>query len=320
MLKEVKNLEFSRVVVKVPATTANLGPGFDVQGLALNFMYDLIEAEKISGKKVLIEVEGKYADKIPIEPEKNSAGKVALTLQEKLSCGVKIKIFKGIPPGSGLGSSGASAAGAALAINRLFNLNFNREKLVELASVGEIASAGAAHADNVAPAIYGGFTIILSYKPMKIFSFFPSKKLKFILAVPNFSKESTEKTRKILPKKVELKKVVTNISGASAVTAGMILSNPELIGLGMQMDKIIETARASLYPYFNKVKMEALKAGALGVTLSGAGPAIIAIANFKPENIMKIVEVIKDVFEKEGIEAKIYISEASKGAEIIEEE
>ncbi|MBS7658011.1 MAG: homoserine kinase [Candidatus Bathyarchaeia archaeon] len=310
----------SRVAIKVPATTANLGPGFDVHGLALNVMYDIIEVEKINGKKILIEGEGKYANKIPVKPEENSAGKVALMLQEKLNCGVKIKIFKGIPPGSGLGSSGADAAGVALAINHLFKLNFSKEKLTELASFGEIASAGAAHADNVAPAIYGGFTIILSYKPMKIFSFFPSKKLKFILVIPDFPKESTKKARKILPKKVELKKVISNVSGASAVTAGMILSNPELIGLGMQMDKIVEEARMKLYPYFSKVKMEALKAGALGVTLSGAGPTIIISTSFKTENIMKIVKAVKEVFKDEKIEVKTYVSEVSKGAEIIEEE
>jgi homoserine kinase len=309
----------SRVVVKVPATTANLGPGFDVHGLALNVMYDLIEVEKISGEKVLIEVKGRYADKIPVKPEKNSAGKVALMLQEKLNCGVKIEIFKGIPPGSGLGSSGADAAGVALAINRLFNFNFNKEALTELASLGEIASAGVAHADNVAPAIYGGFTIILSYKPMKIFSFFPSKKLKFILAVPDFPKESTEKARKILPKKVEFKNVVFNVSGASAVTAGMILSNPKLIGFGMQMDKIVEAARASLYPYFSKVKFEALKSGALGVALSGAGPTIIAIVNSE-NNIVKVAKAMKKAFEIEGIKCEVYASEISKGAEIIEEE
>ncbi|MEM2843132.1 MAG: homoserine kinase [Candidatus Bathyarchaeia archaeon] len=309
-----------RVVVKAPATTANLGPGFDAHGLALNVMYDIIEVEKISGKKILIEVEGKYADRIPVKPEENSAGKVALMLQKKLDCGVKIKIFKGIPPGSGLGSSGADAAGVALAINRLFKLNFNKEKLTELASFGEIASAGAAHADNVAPAIYGGFTIILSYKPMKIFSFFPSKKLKFILAVPDFPKESTKKAREVLPKEVELKNVVFNVSGASAVTAGIILSNPQLIGFGMRMDKIVEVARASLYPYFNRVKFEALKSGALGVALSGAGPSIIAIVNFKEYNVTRVVEAMRRAFKIEGIQCEVYVSEAGKGAEVIEEE
>jgi len=311
--------EASRVVVKVPATTANLGPGFDVHGLALNVMYDIIEVEKISEKKILIEIEGKYADKIPVKPEENSAGKVALMLQEKLDCGVKIKIFKGIPPGSGLGSSGADAAGVALAINRLFNLNFNKEKLTELASFGEVVSAGAAHADNVAPAIYGGFTIILSYKPMKIFSFFPSKKLKFILAVPDFPKENTKKAREILPREAELKNVVFNVSGASAVTAGIILSNPKLIGFGMQMDKIVEAARASLYPYFNKVKFEALKSGALGVALSGAGPAIIAIVNFNKDDVIRVIEAIRKAFKIEGVQCEVYVSGVSEGAEIIEE-
>ncbi len=283
-------------------------------------MYDIVEIEKIHKKKILIEVEGPYANKISEKPEENSAGKVVLTLQKRLNKGVKIRIFKGIPPASGLGSSGASAAGAALAINHLFNLKFSKEQLVELASIGELASAGVAHADNVAPAIYGGFTIILSYKPMKIFNFFPSRKMRFILGVPNFPKGSTEKTRKILPKKVELKNVIANVGGASAITAGMLLSNLELIGFGMQMDKIIEVARAKLYPYFNKVKMEALKAGALGVALSGAGPTIIALTDSKTENIVKIVKAMKKAFESEKIEAKFYISGISEGAEVIEEE
>lgn len=311
----------TRVVVKVPATTANLGPGFDVHGLALNVMYDVVEAERAEAG-LTIEIEGKYAKDIPKDPEMNTAGKVVLELQRmlrgKIKAGVKLRMFKGVPPASGLGSSGASAAGAALAMNELFNLGLGKGELVRVAALGEVVAAGAIHADNVAPAIYGGFTAVLSYDPIRVLSLPPPRNVDFALAIPSIPKGSTEEARRILPKKVELPKVVRNIGGASALVAGILTSNPELMGLGMLMDGIAEPARARLFPGFSEAKEAALKAGASGAALSGAGPTVIAIVDPKRADAAGVAKAMEEAFRERGIASKSYVAKASEGAKVVE--
>ena len=227
-------------------------------------------------------------------------------------------MLKGIPPASGLGSSGASAAGAALAMNELFNLGLEKEELVRVAALGEVVAAGAVHADNVAPAIYGGFTAVLSYDPVKVLSLPPPRNVDFALAIPSILKGSTEEARKALPKKVRLPEVVRNISGASALVAGILTSNPKLMGLGMLMDNIVEPARARLFPCFREAKEAALRAGALGATLSGAGPTVIAVVDPKRIDAASVAKAMEEAFRKCGIPSKPYVAKASKGAEVVE--
>ena len=154
------------MIVKAPATTANLGPGFDVFGMALENPSDKVTIAPLS-KGIEIKVSGLAADTIPTNPEKNTAGVVAKQILEEssLKTGLMIKLEKGILPSVGLGSSAASAAAVAFGSNRLFNLELDDEQLIRLAAKGEVASAGFEHADNVSAAIYGGFIIIKSYSP-----------------------------------------------------------------------------------------------------------------------------------------------------------
>jgi len=310
-------LRVNSVTVRSPATTANLGPGFDVHGLALDVMHDEVTVEACD-KGVKIELEG-CSKGIPLEPRRNSAGIVALELKKRfrISNGVKLKIRKGIPPSSGLGSSGASAAGAAVAINNAFKLNLRKEELIEVSARGEVASAGVAHADNVAPAVCGGFTVILSYNPIRVLEVPPPGNLVFALAVPEVSKGSTRRAREVLPTNVELRKVTRNVSGASAVVAGMILSNPKLVGYGMLGDVIVEPARARIFPWFKTVREAALEAGASGVALSGAGPTVIAVVDPNEVNAGKVAEAMRRRLEDSGVSSRSYLAKPTCGVEVI---
>ncbi|MBS7618776.1 homoserine kinase, partial [Candidatus Bathyarchaeota archaeon] len=260
--------------LKCPATTANLGAGFDIFGLALKEPYDVIEVEK-SSSGIEIQVEG-YD--VPKNPEGNTGGYVALRMIRDfaIDSGVKLRIIKRIKPGSGLGSSAATAAGAAYALNEIFQLNLSLDTLVEYASLGEIVSAGAAHADNVAPALYGGFTIIASRKPLKVLNFKPPE-VGIVVALPHVEKGSTRIAREVIPKHVPLEHVVRNIAYASTFVAGMISGNVDLIKMGMN-DCIVEPARAEacIFRGFTLFKEAGVKIGA-GVAASGAGPAVIGL-------------------------------------------
>ncbi len=308
---------YKKVIVQAPASTSNLGPGFDILGLALDVMFDIVEVAWIDEKSISIEVEGVGSDIISTNPQKNSAGRTALEFNKWLNKGgFKIKITKGIPPGSGLGSSGASAAATAVAINHLLGLGLDLRKLTEIAAQGEIASAGAPHADNVAPSIYGGWVLIGSYNPLEILAFPPLKGMEFALAIPKGMKKTTEKARSVLPKNVPLSMHISNLGAASIVVAGLLQTDPKLVGKGMLGDQIIEPARAPLYPGFMSAKEAGLSAGAFGVTLSGAGPTVIAVTDNR-KKATKIAKAMKEAFAGEGIECDTYTSHATTGAKVI---
>ncbi len=279
-------------------------------------MYDEVEASLSDSNEITLEVEGISHNQISFEPEKNSAGLAALALLKKVrikNLGIHIRVKKGIPPGSGLGSSGASAAATVVALNSLLNLNYNKETLVEIASLGEIASAGAPHADNVAPAILGGFTVIYSYNPIRLLTFPPPKKMIFSIAVPQTIQKTTKKARSVVPSCVPIKDFIFNLGGASMVLSGLLLSNPELVGKGMLRDAIIEPVREKLYPGYVKAKQAALESGAYGVTLSGAGPSAIAISPAKIDHQI-VANAMVEAFEKEGVSCRGYVTRPTLGA------
>jgi len=308
-----------RVVVRAPASTSNLGPGYDVFGLALDVMYDTVEVSPLDTRTVVVKIEGVGAGRISVDPEKNSAGRTAMEFLERLDgFGVKICVKKGIPPGSGLGSSGATATATVVAVNHLFNLKIDKRELTEIAAKGEITSAGVAHADNVAPSMYGGFVIIRSYNPLEILAFPPPSGLEFALAVPKGIKKTTKEARSVVPEHVELSRVIHNLGGAATIVAGMLLSNAELVGKGLLGDQIAEPARASLYPGYLKAKKSALESGALGVTLSGAGPTVIAIADREKVNLGQVAQAMREAFEAEGIECCDYVTRPTTGAYVVE--
>ncbi len=301
------------VTVRAPCSTANLGPGFDVFGLALDAYYDQVQLKKKGGGMKI-----QSMDSIPVELERNSAGLVIKEMARKfkIKTGLVLKIKKGVPTGFGMGSSASSAAAAAVAFDALFKLKLDGNSLVQYAGIGEKASAGSVHYDNVAASVLGGFVIVRT-NPFDVIKVTPPRELVLCLAVPKIPvpPKKTEASRKVLPKQVKLSDHVKNLSNASALTAGFMKKDVSLIGSSIN-DIIVEPARKHLIPGFDKVKKNALKAGAIGVTISGAGPSVIAFTS-KSSNAKKISDSMKKGFSTAGIDCTVIICRPSKGAAVI---
>jgi len=309
------------IVARAPATSANLGPGFDVIGVALDLAYDEVEVEVEEGEGVEIEVVGVEAHQIPKSPEKNTAGLVAKELLRMKGAKVrlKIKIRKGVPQGVGLGSSAASASATAAAVAKALGLRLSALELIEVASRGEVASSGVAHADNVAPSILGGFAVILSYDPLNVERLAPPPHLEFALAIPRNLKKTTEKARAVLPKSISLKEHVEAMASYSMLLMGILKGDVELIGKAMSSDRIVEAARARLYPGFLKAKEAAIRAGASGATLSGAGPTVIAVTDARRGNSWIIAEAMRGAYEEERVECSATVCRPrAVGVEVFE--
>ena len=300
----------TKVTVRAPSSTANLGPGFDTFGLAIDAFYDEITLTKIkSGVTIITD------DNIPTNPENNTAGLVVKNMKKKLKIksGVEIQIKKGIPAGFGMGSSAGSAAATAVAFGKLFKIKLNSNQLVEFAGFGEKASAGTIHYDNVAASVLGGFVIVKT-NPLNVITIDSPMNLRMCVAVPKIvvPKKKTKVSRGVIPKKVKLVDAVLNLSNASAIVAGFMKKDPELIGNSIK-DVIVEPARQHMIPGYEKVKQNALKAGAYGVTISGAGPSIIAFSK-SSFDLKKISAAMSRGFKTANIESQTIICKPSKGA------
>jgi homoserine kinase len=290
--------------VRVPATSANLGAGFDVFGIALETPFDIIEVEK--SDKTEIVVTGRDSQYVPTDPKKNTAGIVASILKKP----VKLTIHRGIPLSSGLGSSAAPAAGVAFALNEMYALGLSSEELVRIAAQGEKTVSGAAHADNVAPAIYGGFVIV---QKDRIISLVPENI--GIVAVHPAIIVSTRTARAILPKKLLLDDISFNTGKAAAMVVGMMRSDIRLIGDSME-NRVIENVRSKLIKGYAHVKKNALDAGAAGVTISGSGPTMIAVCWMNERE--RIAKAMTQAFSENGIRSEAFITTIGRGVEIIE--
>lgn len=310
-------MKFRSAEAVAPATSANLGSGFDVFGVALDALHDSVFIESTETNRIEISIEGVGSESIPPDPERNTAGLVARAILafSKEKCGLKIRIGKGIKPGSGLGSSAASAAAAALAINEVLGLGLSKLEIIRFAAQGEIASAGAAHADNVSPAILGFFTIVKSYDPLEVISLPLPKNVGFAIALPEISL-TTSLARSVLPRKVNLSDLVHNVGHAAALIAGIALNDVNLMGKGMS-DAVVEPARASLIPGLARVKKSALESGAAGVAISGAGPSVLALVNIEERRMDRVAEAMKEAFEEYGIGSQAICARPGPGARIV---
>ncbi len=303
----------SKITVVAPSSTANLGPGFDVFGLAINAFYDEITLTKKKTKGVSIITK----DDIPTNPNKNTAGLVVKYMIKKFKTkdGIEIKIKKNIPPGYGMGSSAASAAAAAVAFDKLYQLRLDGNSLVEFAGIGEKASAGSIHYDNVAASVLGGFVIVKT-NPLEIIKIEPPTTLRMCIAVPKLKvpKKKTKVSRSVIPRKISFKDSITNLSNATAIVAGFMNKDPELIGKSIR-DVIVEPARQHMIPGFARVKENALKAGAFGVTISGAGPSVIAFSKSSGD-LKKISLAMTKGFKSAKTKCQTIICKPSIGVSI----
>ncbi len=297
-------------MIRAPSSTANLGPGFDVFGLAIDAFHDEVTLTKTkSGITIITD------DKIPTNPKNNTAGLVVKNMKKrfKIKGGIEIKIKKGVPVGFGMGSSAASAAAAAVAFDKLFGLKLDGNTLVEFAGSGEKASAGSIHYDNVAASVLGGFVIVKT-NPLDVIRVEPPTNLRMCIAVPDIDvpKKKTKVSRGVIPKKIKLTDSILNLSNASAIVAGFMRKDPELIGNSIK-DVIVEPARRHMIPGFTKVKQNALKAGALGVTISGAGPSVIAFSKSSAD-LKKICLAMSRGFASTNTKCQTIICKPSRGA------
>ena len=300
----------SKITVRAPSSTANLGPGFDTFGLAIDAFYDEITLTKTKNGITII-----TDDNIPTNPENNTAGLVVKNMKKKLKIksGVEIQIKKGIPAGFGMGSSAGSAAATAVAFGKLFKIKLNSNQLVEFAGFGEKASAGTIHYDNVAASVLGEFVIVKT-NPLNVIKIESPTNLRMCVAVPKIEvpKKKTKVSRGVIPKKVKLTDAVLNLSNASAIVAGFMKKDPKLIGNSI-VDVIVEPARQHMIPAYKQVKQNALKAGAYGVTISGAGPSVIAFSK-NSFDLKKISTAMAKGFKTANIECQTIICKPSKGA------
>ncbi|WP_255148946.1 homoserine kinase [Halorarius halobius] len=289
------------LTVRAPATSANLGSGFDVFGVAFERPADVVRVEKAD--RTTIEVTGVGAQYIPEDPEKNTVGAVA----EALDAPAHIRIDKGVRPASGLGSSAASAAGAAVALNELYDRGKTREELVPIAAEGEAVVSGDAHADNVAPSILGGFTIARSDGVTNLRTDLP-----MVACLPEIV-VSTRDARRVVPDGARMDEVVETVGNAATLTAGMARSDPGLVGRGMD-DPIVTPARAELIDGYAAVREAAFEAGATGVTISGAGPAVLSVC--REGTRRKVAAAMVDAFADAGVEARAYQTRVGDGARV----
>ncbi len=301
------------VGARAPSSTANLGPGFDVFGLALDAFFDEVVLSRTKGGITI-----KTSGEIPVDPLKNTAGIVVKKMSEnfKTGGGLEIRIKKGVPTGFGMGSSAASAAAAAVAFDGLFGLGLDSNELVRFAGMGEKASAGAVHYDNVAASVLGGFVIVRD-DPLDVIGISPPRDLALCVAIPSIKTPArkTEISRGVIPKKVGLECCVKNISSAASMVAGFAKKDTLLIGSSVR-DAIVEPARLRMIPGFSRIKSGALDAGALGVTISGAGPSVIAFAS-KSSDLKKIAGSMEEGFGSAGTKCRTVVCRPSRGASVI---
>jgi homoserine kinase len=314
-------MPLKQVTVKAPATSANLGPGFDIFGIALEQPNDTVTLTAIK-QGIKIQNRGIGAKTISLTLEKNTAGLVAKKMLKdfKINSGLQIHIEKGVFPGKGLGSSAASASAVAVGINAMFSLNLNIKQLMEYAAKGEVAAAGSEHADNVSAAICGNFVLIRSYDPLEIINLECPKDLELAVAMPKMvtPPNKTEKARAVIPKLVPLEKHVHNLGKASAMAVGFAMGDVDVIGQSM-VDDIVEPARSILIPGYSIIRENALNAGALGVTISGAGPTMIAFVNGKTCDAAKVAAAMGEGFRSAGYDVDAFATRPGRGACVVEE-
>ena len=294
------------VTVSAPATVANLGPGYDIVGLALDRPKDVLRMKLVKAGKDGLVVTGVGGESISLSPERNSCLVAAKAMLETVGKGhlhLKAELTKGVPPRMGMGSSGASSAAGAFAVNHLLGNPLGSDQLLACAMEGERAACGAAHADNVAPALLGGITVIISTDPPKVVRLNPPKNVCIVIVSPKVEvgDEKTKRAREVLPKNVPLVTVVRQVSSFSSLLLGIVKGDPSLMGRGISGDVIVEPARAKLIPGFNNLKKTALDAGAYGFSISGAGPSVFALS--PPKKGEAIAKTVAKAFSDEGLES-----------------
>lgn len=299
----------NKIKIFAPATVANVSCGFDSLGFAVDAVGDEMTFTKTASKGVKItEITGA---ELPFDVDKNAASAVVKKMLNEAGAdfGVELTIHKGFSPGSGLGSSAASAAGAAFGTNQLLGAIFSELELTKFAMFGEKVACGTPIADNVSAAIYGGFVLVRSYEPLDIVKLPVPTALRVVAIHPQIAIK-TKDARDVLPIEVPLKDAVTQWANLGGLISGLYTDNYSLISNSL-VDIIVEPARKSLIPFFDNAKNNALKAGALGAGISGSGPTIFALCK-GDEIAEKVAKEIAKVYKEAEIDFDIHISKMNQ--------
>ncbi|MBK7872387.1 MAG: homoserine kinase [Saprospiraceae bacterium] len=306
-LAEIVSEQVTEVKVFTPATVANVAVGFDILGFALDKPGDEIIARFVNEPGLrIVKITGD-GGKLPYNIENNTAGFAAQKLLEYLNedRGIELEIHKKMPFGTGMGSSAASAVGGAVAVNELLGCPLSRMELLPFAVLGEQVADGAYHADNVAPCLLGGITLIRSNQDLDVHSLPLPKDLYATIVFPAIE-ILTKDARGVLKENVPLKQMIEQTGNLGGLIVGLMNADYELIGRSLN-DVVIEPQRAHLIPHFYEVKKAALKAGALGCSISGAGPSIFALS--KGHATAEIVgNAMQAIFNQVGIANQLYVS------------
>lgn len=305
----------NEIKIFCPATIANISCGFDVLGLCLETVGDEMIIRKIDVKG--IKITKIVGEDLPLETSKNVAGVAALALLDAIDYkfGFEIEIYKNIKPGSGIGSSAASAAGAVFGINELLGKPFTRKELVEFAIKGEAIASGSEHADNVAPAILGGITLVRSSAPLDIIKIESPSELFATVIHPQIELKTSE-MRAVLQPMIPLKSAILQWGNLGGLIAGFYTSDYELIGRSLH-DEIVEPLRGPFIPKFDVIKKTALENGALGSGISGSGPSIFALSK-GIETANRIAKAMFVVYEDMNMPFEIHVSKVNpEGVKII---
>ena len=281
-----------------PATVANVACGYDVLGFCLDTIGDEMVIRKTQEKGIRItKIEG---FDLPFAASENVAGVSALAMYEALKpdCGFEIEIYKNIKPGSGIGSSAASAVGSVFGMNELLGKPFNKTQLTAFAMKGEALASQCEHADNLAPALFGGFTLVKSTNPLEILEL-PTPKHLFTTIIHPQIEVKTSESRAILPKEIPLKDAITQWANVGSLVHALHINDYTLLSKAL-VDVIAEPYRSQLIPFFNDVKNAALSQGALGCGISGSGPSIFALSEGL-EMAKKVELAISEFYSKTGI-------------------
>lgn len=308
-------MTMNEIKIFCPATIANLNCGFDVLGLCLEGIGDEMIFRKTSQKGITIsKITG--AD-LPLETNKNVAGVAALAIYNTINpdFGIEIEIYKKIKAGSGIGSSSASAAGAVFGVNELLGKPYSKNQLVDFAMKGEAVASGSEHADNVAPCLLGGFTLVRGYNPLDVIRIDSPNELFAVVLHPHIEVKTSD-SRAVLKPEISLKSAITQWGNLGGFIAGLYTNDYNLLGRSLQ-DVVIEPLRKHLIPNFDLVKNNALQNGALGAGISGAGPSIFALCKGQ-EIAEKVAYAMSNSYQETGIEFDMHISKINpNGTKII---
>lgn len=304
------------IKVFAPATVANVVCGFDILGFAVNEPGDELIMELTEKPGVnIVSIEGDEG-KLPLDPQKNTVSASVISLLKVIGredLGVNIRLKKKMPMGSGLGSSAASAVAGLFAVNELLDRPLTKVQLLPFAMEGEALACGHGHADNVAPALFGGFTLIKSYEPLEVIAL-PVPNLFCALLYPHVD-VPTRDARQIIRSKVLLKDAVTQWGNIAGLISSLYTQDYDLLGRCMK-DVIVEPVRSMLIPEFDKMKETAMENGALGFGISGSGPTVFSLYR-SADDAQKVLANLKQMLASKGIESNIYLSEINKNGPIV---